>query len=182
MNKEWFVIHTMTGHEAKVKDSIEKRLKLAEMEDLIDEVIIPMEKVTEVKHGVRSTTNRKFFPGYVLVHMALYGEQRAMIERAWHFIKETAGVIGFVGGNRPMPLRPEEVDQVMHQVEEKQEKAAPKVVFEPGETIKIIDGPFLNFDGVVKDVDPERGKMTVDVAIFGGMRPVELEYWQVERA
>jgi transcriptional antiterminator NusG len=181
MEKQWFVIHTLTGQEAKVKESIQKRLKLEEMEDLLDEVIIPMEKVTEVKRGVRTTTNRKFFPGYVLVHMALYGSGREMIERAWYFIKETTGVIGFVGGARPMPLQPEEVDSVLHKVEEKQEKAAPKVTYEPGETIKINDGPFLNFNGVVEEVDPERGRLKVSVAIFGRSAPVELEYWQVER-
>ncbi len=181
MKKDWFVIHVLTGQEAKVQESIKKRLKIAEMEDFIDEVIIPMEKVTEVKHGVRNTTSRKFFPGYVLVHMALYGEEREMIERAWYFIKETPGVIGFVGGTRPMPLMPDEVDSVMHQVEEKQEKVAPKVTYEPGETIKINDGPFLNFNGVVEEVDPDRGKLKVSVAIFGRSAPVELEYWQVER-
>jgi len=181
MDKEWFVIHTLTGQEAKVQESIKKRLKIEEMEDLLDEVIIPMEKVTEVKRGVRSTTNRKFFPGYVLAHLALYGPEREMIERTWHFIKDTTGVIGFVGGSRPMPLVPEEVDSVLNQVEEKQEKAAPKITYEPGETIKINDGPFLNFNGVVEEVDPDRGKLKVSVAIFGRSAPVELEYWQVER-
>jgi transcriptional antiterminator NusG len=181
MEKQWFVIHTLTGQEMKVRDSMMKRLKIAEMEDYLDEVIIPMEKVTEVKRGVRSTTNRKFFPGYVLIHIALYGSEREMIESSWHFVKDTPGVIGFVGGNRPMPLMPEEVSSVLNQVEEKQEKAAPKVAYEPGETIKINDGPFLNFNGVVEEVDPDRGKLKVSVAIFGRSAPVELEYWQVER-
>jgi len=181
MDKQWFVIHTLTGQEAKVQQSIEKRLEIEEMQDLLDEVIIPMEKVTEVKRGVKTTTNRKFFPGYVLAHLALYGTEREMIERTWHFIKDTPGVIGFVGGSRPMPLMPEEVDSVLHQVEEKQDKAAPKITYEPGETIKINDGPFLNFNGVVEEVDPDRGKLKVSVAIFGRSAPVELEYWQVER-
>jgi len=182
MEKQWFAIHTLTGQEMKVQESIRRRLQIEEMEDYVDEVIIPTEKVSEVRKGVRSTTTRKFFPGYVLVHLALYDAEREMVERSWRFIKETTGVIGFIGGERPAPLMPEEVDVVMHQVEEKKEKVAPKVAFEPGETVKINDGPFLNFSGVVEEVDPDRGKLKVSVAIFGRSAPVELEYWQVERS
>jgi len=181
MQKEWFVIHTLTGQEHKVRDSIMARRKQEEMEEYVDEVIIPTEKVSEVKKGVRSTTTRKFFPGYVLVHMALYDDERQLRDRAWYFIRETQGLIGFVGGERPVPLQPEEVDVVLHQVEEKKEKIKPKVVFEPGETVKITDGPFVNFNGVVEEVDPNRGKLKVSVAIFGRSAPVELEYWQVAR-
>jgi len=116
----------------------------------------------------------------VLVNVALYGEDRTLVERTWHFIKETTGVIGFVGGERPVPLLPDEVNVILNQVEEKKEKVAPKVAFEAGETIKITDGPFLNFNGVVEEIDPGRGKLKVSVAIFGRSAPVELEYWQVE--
>lgn len=179
-DKEWFVIHTLTGQETKVQESIRRRLKPEEMEDYIDEVVIPTEKVSEVKRGVRSTTTRKFFPGYVLVHMALYDGERQLRERAWHFVKETPGAIGLIGGEKPVPLEPKEVEVVLHQVEEKKEKVKPKVEFEPGETVKITDGPFLNFSGVVEEVDPDRGKLKVSVAIFGRSAPVELEYWQVE--
>jgi len=182
MQKEWFVIHTLTGQEMKVRESIMKRLKQEEVSDYVDEVIIPTEKVSEVKKGVRSTTTRKFFPGYVLVHMALYGEDKKLEEKSWNFIRETPGIIGFIGGEKPVSLRPEEVDMILHQAEEKKEKVKPKVVFEPGETVKITDGPFLNFSGVVEEVDPERGKLKVSVAIFGRSAPVELEYWQVERS
>jgi len=180
MNKQWFVIHTLTGQEAKVQEGIKRRLQLEEVGDLLGEVIIPTEKVSEVRRGVKTTTTRKFFPGYVLVNLALYDDDRNMIERAWTFIKETTGVIGFVGGEKPVPLMPSEVDSILNQVEEKKEKVAPKVAFEPGETIKINDGPFLNFNGVVEEVDPSRGKLKVSVAIFGRSAPVELEYWQVE--
>jgi len=145
-------------------------------------VIVPTEKVSEVKRGVRSTQTRKFFPGYVLVNIALYDENKQLREKVWFFIRETPGIIGFVGGDRPVPLRPREVDMILQQVEEKKEKVKPKVVFEPGETVKIIDGPFMNFSGVVEEVDPDRGKLKVSVAIFGRSAPVELEYWQVERA
>lgn len=182
MKKEWYVLHTLTGQEYKVQESIRRRIKLEEMEDLVGEVVIPTEKVSEVKKGVKSTTTRKFFPGYVLVNMALYDAQRQLQEKAWYFIRETQGIIGFVGGERPVPLRAEEVDVIFHQVEEKKESVKPKVVFEPGETVKITDGPFLNFSGTVEEVDPDRGKLKVSVAIFGRSAPVELEYWQVERS
>jgi transcriptional antiterminator NusG len=180
MNKQWFVIHTLTGQEGKVRDSIRRRMQLEEMEELVGEVIIPTEKVSEVKRGVKSTTTRKFFPGYVLLSIALYDDDRNLIERSWHFVKETTGVIGFVGGERPVPLLAAEVDVILNQVEEKKEKVAPKVAFEAGETVKINDGPFLNFNGVIEEVDPGRGKLKVSVQIFGRSAPVELEYWQVE--
>ena len=182
MQKQWFVLHTLTGQEHKVRESIKRRLKQEEMEEYIDEVIIPTEKVSEVKKGVRSTITRKFFPGYVLASMALYDEKYQIREKLWFFVRETPGIIGFIGGEKPVPLKPEEVEVILHQVEEKKEKVKPKVVFEPGETVKINDGPFLNFSGVVEEVDPERGKLKVSVAIFGRSAPVELEYWQVERA
>ena len=182
MDKQWFVLHTLTGQEAKVKESIRRRIKQEEMEEFVDEVIIPTEKVAEVKKGVRSTTTRKFFPGYVLAHLALYDDAKQLRDKAWYFIRETPGIIGFIGGEKPVPLPPEEVEIILHQVEDKKDKVKLKVVFEPGETVKIIDGPFLNFSGVVEEVDPNRGKLKVSVAIFGRSAPVELEYWQVERA
>lgn len=182
MRKQWFVLHTLTGQEQKVRDSIAKRVTLEEMDEYIDEVIIPTEKVAEVKKGVKSTTTRKFFPGYVLAHVALYDEGNNLEEKTWYFIKDTPGIIGFVGGDKPAPLKQEEVDVILHQVEERQEKAKPKVIFDPGETVKITDGPFLNFNGTVEEVDSDRGKLKVSVAIFGRSAPVELEFWQVERA
>jgi transcriptional antiterminator NusG len=180
MTKQWFVLHTLTGQEQKVKRSIEARVRLEEMGDYIGEVIIPTEKVSEVKNGVKTTVTRKFFPGYVLINLALYDEGRQVLEPTWRFLKETSGVIGFIGGARPMPLPDEEVDAIVNQVAV--EKVKPKVTFEPGETVKIIDGPFMNFNGTVDEVDPDRGKLKVSVAIFGRSAPVELEYWQVERA
>lgn len=182
MDMDWFVLHTLTGQENKVQESIRRRLKQEEMEEYVGDVVIPTEKVSEVKKGVKSTSTRKFFPGYVLVNMALYDEEHQLHERAWHFIKETQGMIGFVGGERPVPLKPEEVEVIFHQVEEKRDQVKPKIAFEPGETVKITDGPFLNFSGVVEEVDPNRGKLKVSVAIFGRSAPVELEYWQVETA
>lgn len=180
-DKQWFVLHTLTGQEAKVKESIDRRLDKEEMRDELDQVLIPTEKVSEVKKGVKSTITRKFFPGYVLVHLRLYDDNRKLNEKAWYFVKETPGVIGFVGGEKPAPLRPEEVDVLLFQVEEKKEKVKPKVIYDVGETVKITDGPFMNFTGTVDEVDADRGKLRVSVAIFGRSAPVELEYWQVER-
>lgn len=181
MQKEWFVVHTLTGQEMKVRDSIKRCIQIEELEELVDDVIVPTEKVSEVKRGVKTTTMRKFFPGYVLVHLALYDDDRQFNERSWNFVRETPGVIGFIGGARPVPLRQEEVDLILHQSEDREGKPKPKVEFQSGETLKITDGPFLNFSGVVEEVDPERGKLKVSVAIFGRSAPVELEYWQVER-
>jgi transcription termination/antitermination protein NusG len=114
--------------------------------------------------------------------MCLYDDQHQLVDRTWYFTQNTPGIIGFIGGDRPVPLRPVEVDSILHQIEEKKEKIKPKVIFEPGETVKITDGPFLNFNGVIEEVDPDRGKLKVSVSIFGRSAPVELEYWQVERA
>ena len=182
MEKQWFVLHTLSGQEAKVKENIERRIVQEEMQDYIGEVLIPTEKVSEVKQGRKTTTTRKFFPGYVLVNMRLYDEEKRLVDKTWYFTQETPGLIGFIGGDRPVPLRPQEVEIILSQIEEKKEKIKPKVVFEPGETVKITDGPFLNFSGVIEEVDPDRGKLKVSVSIFGRTAPVELEYWQVERA
>lgn len=181
MEKQWFVLHTLTGQEMKVKQNIEHRIRQEEMEDLVGSVTIPSEKVSEVKRGKKSTTVRKFYPGYVLIEVSLYNDDGSFNERSWYFIRETPGVIGFIGGERPAPLKPEEVENILNQTEEKAETIKPKVAFDPGETIKINDGPFLNFNGVIEDVDPERGRLKVLVSIFGRTAPVELEYWQVER-
>lgn len=181
MEKKWYVLHTFTGKESLVKESIERRAKSEEKGSLIGEVAIPSEKVSEVKKGKKSTTTRMFYPGYVLVNAALYKDDGAINEEAWYFIKDTPGVIGLVGGEKPVPLGPDEVDAIIYQIQEKKESVTPKISFEPGETVKINDGPFLNFNGVIEEVDPGRGKLKVSVAIFGRVAPVELEYWQVER-
>jgi transcriptional antiterminator NusG len=179
---QWFVVHTLSGQEQKVKDSIEKRLKVEEMGDLIKEVLIPTEKVAEVRNRKKTTTTRKFYPGYILLHMKLLDEKNQLVERSWYFIRETPGIIGFIGGERPVPLKEDEVNNILSQIEERQDKVAPKVMYEAGETVKINDGPFQNFTGVIEEVDPNRGKLKISVSIFGRSTPVELEYWQVERA
>jgi len=181
MEKQWFVIHTLTGKEMKVQESLLRRIKIEEMSDIVGDVLIPSEKVSEVKKGKKSTINRMFYPGYVLIQIGLYNDDGKINERAWYYVNDTPGVIGFIGGERPTPLRPKEVEVIVYQIEDKKEKVKPKVQFEPGETVKINDGPFLNFNGVIEEVDPDRGRLKVSVAIFGRTAPVELEYWQVER-
>jgi transcriptional antiterminator NusG len=179
---QWFVLHTLSGQEQKVKDSIEKRMKIEEVTDLIREVLIPTERVVEVKKGKKTTSTRKFYPGYILVHMKLLDDKNQLIERSWYFIQDTPGLIGFIGGDRPVPLKPDEVDSILAQIEERQEKVAPKISYETGEQVKVTDGPFQNFTGVIEEIDPARGKLKISVSIFGRSTPVELEYWQVERA
>ena len=182
MRFQWFVLHTLSGQEIKVKDSIEKRLKAEEMGEFIQEVLVPMEKVAEVRSGKKTVTTRKLWPGYVFIYMALYDEGKRIRERPWYFIRETQGVIGFVGDDRPSPAKPEEVESIKAQIAEAEETERPKVNFEIGETVKINDGPFLNFSGVIEEVDPEKGRLKVTVNIFGRNAPVDLEYWQVEKA
>jgi transcriptional antiterminator NusG len=182
MQSQWFVIHTLSGQEQKVKDSIEKRMKAEEMGEYIKEVLVPMEKVAEVRGGKKTVSTRKLHPGYVYVDMALLDENRRVLDRPWYFVRETPGIIGFVGGERPIPVTPDEIAVIKATVSESEDTERPKVNFEVGETIKINDGPFLNFSGVIEEIEPERGKLKVTVNIFGRNTPVELEYWQVEKA
>lgn len=182
MRNQWFIVQTLSGQEQKVKESIEKRVKTDEMQDFVKEVLVPMEKVVEVRNQKKTVTSRKLWPGYVFVDMELLDENGRIIEKPWYFIKETQGVIGFVGGEPPVPTPTEEVDQIKNQISQSEETEKPKVNFEVAETIKINNGPFLNFSGVIEEIDPERGKLKVTVNIFGRNTPVELEYWQVEKA
>jgi transcription termination/antitermination protein NusG len=179
---QWFVIHTLSGQEQKVKESIEKRLKQEEMGEYIHEVLVPMEKVAEVRSGKKTVTTRKLFPGYVFVDMVLLDDSKRIIEKPWYFLRDTQGIIGLVGGDRPTPTDPEEMERIKAQISESEDHEKPKVHFEVGETVKINDGPFLNFSGVIEEIEPERGKLKVTVNIFGRNTPVELEYWQVEKA
>jgi len=182
MNNQWFVIHTLSGQEQKVKDTLEKRLKAEEMEEYIQEILVPMEKVVEIRSGKKSVSNRKLYPGYVFINMILLDDQQRIIDRPWYFIRETQGIIGFVGGDRPTPTPSEEIESIKAQISDAEDAEKPKVDFEVGETIKINDGPFLNFSGVIEEVEPDRGKLKVTVNIFGRNTPVELEYWQVEKS
>jgi len=171
----WYVVHTQAGHENRVRHNLEHRIDSLGMKDAIPEVLVPTEEVAEIRGGQKRVSTRRFFPGYVLVKMV-------MNEETWYLVKNTPGVAKFVGaGNAPVPLTEKEIDTIMQQTEERQEKPQPKVVFETGERVKVIEGPFVNFTGVIDDVQPEKGKLRVMVSIFGRPTPVELEYWQVER-
>lgn len=180
---QWYVVHVLAGQEQKVHDNLVKRIKTEEMSDLVYEVLIPTERVSEVRRGKKRETTRKFFPGYLIANMRLLDENNQLIDRTWYFIKDTPGVIGFAGTkDRPIPMRDSEVESMLAQMKEREDTVKPKVTFEVGETVKVADGPFQNQNGVVEEIDPERGKLRVSVSIFGRSTPVELEYWQVERA
>jgi transcriptional antiterminator NusG len=181
MLNQWFIIQTLSGQEHKVKDSIEKRVKTDEMQDYIKEVLVPMEKVVEVRNQKKTVTNRKLWPGYVFVDMVLIDDDKRLIEKPWYFIRETQGVIGFLS-DPPQPTPTDEVEAIKAQISASEETEKPKVNFAIAETVKINNGPFLNFSGVIEEIDPERGKLKVTVNIFGRNTPVELEYWQVEKA
>jgi transcriptional antiterminator NusG len=179
---QWFAVHTLSGKENKVKEYIEKFKKVEELDDFILEVLLPTETVSEVKRGKKTSTSRKLMPGYVFVQMKLYDEDKKLLNKPWYFVKETTGVIGFVGGDRPTPLRDADIKEIRDRIAEANGKEVPKVQFEVGEEVKITDGPFLNLTGRIDEIDPTRGKLKVSVSIFGRFTPVELEYWQVERA
>jgi len=171
----WYVVHTQTGAEDKVKALLENRIASYGLGDVITKVVIPTEQVSEIRSGKRRVSQRKFFPGYILVQMEL-SEQTHLL------IKTTPGVTGFIGlGKKPMPLPQSEIDNILKRTEETQAKPSPKIVFEKGEQVRVIDGPFLNFNGTIEEVHPEKGKLKVSVSIFGRSTPVELEYWQVEK-
>jgi transcription termination/antitermination protein NusG len=182
MQSQWFVIHTLSGQEQKVKESIERRLKAEEMQDYIKEVLVPMEKVAEVRNGKKSITSRKLYPGYVFIDMVLLDENQKLVEKPWYFIRDTQGIIGFVGGDRPSPTPAEDIESIKAQIAASEDTERPKVSFDIGETVKINDGPFLNFSGVIEEIDPDKGKLKVTVNVFGRNTPVELEYWKVEKA
>jgi transcriptional antiterminator NusG len=179
---QWFALHTLSGQEGKVKTYIEKFKKAEELDDAIFEILLPTEVVSEVKAGKKSTKVRKLYPGYVFIQMKLYGDDGKVINRPWYFVKEVAGVIGFVGGDNPAALRQSEIDEIKSRIEAANGKEVPKVQYTVGEEVKINDGPFANLNGRIDEIDPERGKLKISVSIFGRFTPVELEYWQVQRA
>ncbi len=188
MVKQWFVLHTLTGQENKAQKSIEARVKLERMEEYVGRCVIPTERVTEKKDGRKRTITKKFFPGYVLAELALYDEakgldengKKAIFERTWQFLRETPGVIGFVGGDRPQPLKQSEVDSIL--LDRPSAGAmAERPDFSVDETVKINDGAFMGLTGQVSMVDPDKGKLKVEVAVFGRKVPVDVEYWQVEK-
>ena len=175
MAQRWYAIHTQTGQEENVKKNLESRCTLEHLEETFKEIVIPSEKISEVRAGKKKISNRKFFPGYILIRMQ-------MTDEAWYMVKGTPGVTGFIGsGRKPLPLDDKEVDTIIKASEEKHEKATPKTIFEKGESVRVKEGPFVNFNGTIEEVNPNKGKLRVMVPIFGRTTPVELEYWQVEK-
>ena len=175
MTKKWYVVHTQTGLEDKVRLGLEKRIAASEVKDLMGQVMIPTEQVSEIRSGKKRVSQRKFFPGYLIVEMELN-------ERTYLLVKTTPGVTGFIGlGRQPSSLPDEEIKNILKKAEETHTKPAPKIVFAKDEQVRVVDGPFVNFNGTIEEVRPEKGKLKVAVSIFGRATPVELEYWQVEK-
>jgi len=175
MSKLWYIIHTYSGFEQKVKESLRQRSEALGMQENIGDILIPTEEVVEMRDGKKVVSSKKFFPGYILVNME-------MSDHAWHVVKNTPKVTGFVGsGTSPSPLTQEEVDRIINQVVISQEKPKPKFVFKEGEHVRIVDGPFSNFTGSVEDVNADKNTLKVMVTIFGRSTPVELDFLQVEK-
>ena len=176
MAMHWYVVHAFSGFEAQVKRSLQERIRRYGMEDKFGEILVPTEEVVEVKGGQQRKSERKFFPGYVLVQME-------MDEDSWHLVKDVPRVLGFIGGTegKPSPITDKEAEAILHRVQEGVEKPRPKVLFEPGEVVRVIEGPFNDFNGVVEEVDYEKSRLKVSVSIFGRSTPVDLEFSQVEK-
>jgi len=174
--KRWYVVHAYSGFENQVKRSLAERVARSGMEDMFGEILVPTEEVVEMREGQKRKSERKFFPGYVLVQME-------MNDDTWHLVKDVPKVLGFIGGSsdRPAPISDKEADSILHRIQEGVEKPRPKVLFEPGEVVRVIDGPFNDFNGVVEEVNYEKSRLRVAVLIFGRSTPVELEFSQVEK-
>ena len=176
MSKKWYVVHAYSGFEKQVQTSLKEYAKRAEMEDLFGEILVPTEEVVEMKKGVKRRSERKFFPGYVLVEME-------MNDDSWHLVKSVPKVLGFIGGrqDQPAPITQREADIILQRVAEGVDKPRPKILFEPGEVVRVIDGPFNDFSGVVEEINYEKSRLRVAVSIFGRSTPVELDFQQVEK-
>ena len=174
MAKRWYIVHAYSNFERKVAESIKERAAAAGLGDMFEEVLVPMEEVVEMRRGRKVSSERKFFPGYVLVKMDLN-------DHTYHLIKATPKVTGFLGDSKPVPITEAEAQRILNQVQEGVERPKPSVTFEIGEQVRVADGPFASFNGLVEEVDEERARLKVAVSIFGRATPVELEYAQVEK-
>ncbi len=174
-NLKWYIVHTYSGFEHKVKTTLEERVKTLEQEAFFGKIIVPTEQVMELRKGKKKTSSRKFYPGYIMVQMAV-------TEETWHTVRNTAKVTGFVGGgSMPSPIPDEEAERILKQMEEGISKPKPKYFFEEGDEVRVIDGPFNNFQGTVEEVKPDKEKLRVLITIFGRPTPVELEFIQVNK-
>jgi transcriptional antiterminator NusG len=177
MSKRWYVVHAYSQYENSVMKALRERIGRAGLQEKFGEILVPTEEVVEIRDGQKRTTERKFFPGYVLVQME-------MDEDTWHLVKSTPKVLGFIGGtpDKPAPISEKEADAILNRVEESVEKPKPKTLYDPGEAVRVIDGPFADFSGVVEEVNYDKNRLRVAVLIFGRSTPVELEFSQVEKA
>jgi len=177
MAKRWYVVHAFSGFEKQVQRSMTERIARAGMEDMFGEILVPTEEVVEMKGGQKRRSDRKFFPGYVLVEMD-------MTDETWHLVKDVPKVMGFIGGtpDHPAPITEKEAATILSRVQEGVDKPRPKILFEPGEMVRVVDGPFNDFNGVVEEVNYEKSRLRVAVLIFGRSTPVELDFHQVEKA
>ena len=174
-DKKWYVVHTQTGSEEKAKAGLESKLAATALKNFVEKIVVPTEQVSEIRGGKKRISERKFFPGYILIKME-------MNKDSWYMIKSTPGITGFIGpGKKPTPISDDEVDSILRRTEDTETKPTPKIIFEIGESIRISQGPFANFNGSVMEIYPDRGKLKVSVSIFGRSTLVELEYWQVEK-
>ncbi len=172
---KWYVVHTQTGSEEKAKAGLESKMAATALKQYIGEIIVPTEQVSEIRSGKKRITERKFFPGYILIRMV-------MTKESWYLVKTTPGITGFIGpGHKPTPISADEVNAILKRTVDTETKPTPKITFDIGESMRIAQGPFANFNGQVMEVYPERGKLKVSVSIFGRSTLVELEYWQVEK-
>ena len=180
---KWYALQCLSNHESKVERYLAKYKE--ENEDFaqcLNKVLVPIETVSEVKNGKKRQRDRKFYPGYVFVEMKLFDNQGKLMQDPWYKIKDTDGVINFIGRENPTPLEEDEIGRILRQVDDAKGKEVPKVRFSTGEIVKILDGPFLNLTGEIEEIDAEKGTLKVSVSIFGRFTPVELEFWQVEKA
>lgn len=186
INKRWYVVHAYSGFEKSVAQALRDRITRTGMQDRFGDVLVPTEEVVEMRSGQKRRSERKFYPGYVLVQIATHDESGIprMDSESWHLVKETPKVMGFIGGtaDRPLPISEKEADAILQRVQDGVEKPKPKVLFEPGQMVRVVDGPFNNFNGVVEEVNYDKSRLRVSVLIFGRATPVELEFGQVEKA
>jgi transcriptional antiterminator NusG len=186
MDKRWYVVHAYSGFEKSVAQALRDRIVRMGMQERFGDVLVPTEEVIEMRAGQKRRSERKFFPGYVLVQIATQddGGIPRMDNESWHLVKETPKVMGFIGGtaDRPLPIRDAEADAILQRVQEGVEKPKPKVLFEPGQMVRVVDGPFNDFNGVVEEINYDKSRLRVAVLIFGRSTPVELEFGQVEKA
>ena len=185
-DKRWYVVHAYSGFEKSVAQALRDRIVRTGMEDRFGDVLVPTEEVIEMRAGQKRRSERKFFPGYVLVQIASHEENGIprIDSECWHLIKETSKVMGFIGGtaDRPLPISDAEADMILQRVQDGVEKPKPKVLFEPGQMVRVVDGPFNDFNGVVEEINYDKSRLRVAVLIFGRSTPVELEFGQVEKA